>query len=1509
MRCESVQALWASSPPLHHVVDTAVLNHPPSLYTGGSDGAIVWWKLSSQQEIWPVAMLCGHTVSIAGLAICTPGNDHKETHSLVDKSSPSEISEALISACVDGVLCTWSSLSGHCRRRRKMPPWVGSVSVLSCLPSSRRYVCIACTCVNAGQAQTWHASEVIADRNAGASTKEATLDGEGILKKMAKCAIVIIDSLNLNIVKVIFHGFLSIGTVNSMAIVPDMMTERTELVMVSDLFGRIQYFELNEENITATEAAKNSEKSDHTHVSTIDSTNANLDGASIVSIAPNGKLVLLIYKSQWIVKSSKGGVLIDESCVDSLLCRKCPSGPPFLIGGMFLTEGNYKCNELKVSETEYNIVTNVVIWNNQGAAVIYGILQLGHSSYARALFQVPPISSVPEGDLCIKFDLMQDYLIRIESVRSDFGLSTFRETHITIWLPLHAASCVQSQGDLDACSKVSTYNIHLDGCCMAVMLGQGGFWGDWSKTSSSSYGDISPINNCKEMTDSFEENLQKVVKVGSSDAEYSGCLGRETNFIDCFSGNETKLIERNQIITSSMILSGKFSVPLALVYGFCSGEIKIVRFECLCPSIFTGEDKLQNKHNPSMALQSFRGHTGPILCLAAHKMLVTTTESSRHILVSGSMDCTIRLWDLEGGSLISIMHQHIAPVRQILLPAPWTDRPWAECFLSISDDACVSLSSFETLNVERMFPGHPSYPKMVAWDSLRGYIACLCVQYTTHGGHNDILYIWDVKSGARERILKGAAAHSMFDHFLRCIHINSTTSKVLDLSTSMSSLMFHSNEEANLDLHGTIKPEKGLGSAGSKSFSRGTGSTELVDLTTKKSEGNFEKLSSKMVQVFGQGVKAASSASSSGDANSSNYLSQISSQQIYNNKQRLIKGACPYPGVAALQFDLSSLMASDLIQLPVFEKHETKNNQPDLSLGSSHTSRIESQTQNTCNTASKDSQVVIKDSEHHLNCWDENAWLGTIEGHLLRMSLSFLHLWGADDHLDKLLIEEMNISKPENVGVAAGLPGDRGSLTLLLPGWRATFELWKSSAEFCAMRSLTMVSLAQRIIKLSRPSSAASSALAAFYTRSFVEKFPDIKPPLLELYACFWQDPSEHVRMAARTLFHCAAARAIPIILRCERLNIINSPEREGTTLVANSDLKMDSGQSSLSELTEILNWLDSYEAEDWIPMIGGTDGDAKASRIIVGAALAVWYPSLVKSNLAIAVASQLVKLVMTVNGRHSPTAAELLAEGMDTTWHSHIASDIPHLIRDVFLLIECLSGSASGNAGSIQNPVIAMTIRETLTGILLPSLAMADVLGYLHVVENQIWTTGSDSPVHLVSLMTLVRIIRGAPKAMVPYLDKVTNYILQTMDTGNSVLRKSCLQSAMAALREMVRIFPMVALNQSSTRLAAGDAVGDIRTLSIQIYDLQSVTKLKVLDASGPPGLPTLLAGNTALSTGGISALSFSPDGESHEWGMPDESSTTPTPKFDLSYRLEWKPSKNVALLQHGQELGIFQL
>lgn len=109
-----------------------------------------------------------------------------------------------------------------------------------------------------------------------------------------------------------------------------------------------------------------------------------------------------------------------------------------------------------------------------------------------------------------------------------------------------------------------------------------------------------------------------------------------------------------------------------------------------------------------------------------------------------------------------------------------------------------------------------------------------------------------------------------------------------------------------------------------------------------------------------------------------------------------------------------------------------------------------------------------------------------------------------------------------------------------------------------------------------------------------------------------------------------------------------------------------------------------------------------------------------------------------------------------------------------------------------------------------------------------------------------------------------MVTFILQTMDPSNSVMCRACLPSSMVALKEMVRIFPMVALNDSSTKLAIGDAIGDINNTSIRIYDMQSITKIKILDASGPPGHPSLIgeASEMAVNTS-ISALSFSPDGE----------------------------------------------
>lgn len=253
------------------------------------------------------------------------------------------------------------------------------------------------------------------------------------------------------------------------------------------------------------------------------------------------------------------------------------------------------------------------------------------------------------------------------------------------------------------------------------------------------------------------------------------------------------------------------------------------------------------------------------------------------------------------------------------------------------------------------------------------------------------------------------------------------------------------------------------------------------------------------------------------------------------------------------------------------------------------------------------------------------------------------------------------------------------------------------------------------------------------------------------------------MKMAARSLFHCAASRAIPRPLCFSKTTQLVSldtcpnkiSENENATAICPvSDVIVESQGDFIEEQSEITSWLESYELQDWVSCVGGTTQDAMTSQILVAAALAVWYPSIVKPRLATVVVHPLVKLVMSMNEKYSAAAAEILAEGMESTWKVCIGSEIPRLIGDIFFQVECVSGT-SANASS-PNYAAPYNIRETLVGVLLPSLAMADIPGFLHVIERQIWSTASDSPVHVVSLMTVIRVVRGSPRNLAPYLDKV---------------------------------------------------------------------------------------------------------------------------------------------------------
>ncbi|XP_073225882.1 uncharacterized protein [Cicer arietinum] len=1315
MKCRSVACIWSGTPfpSAHKLTAVVAFTQPPTsaFYTAGSDGSIIWWTLStstSSPQVKAVGVLCGHASPITDLALCTPISPEEN-----DDVSMTTNFTALISASCDGFLCVWSKSSGHCRCRRKLPPWVGTPLVIRTLPSTPRYVCIACSFVD----YYYSVNDQLGDR-------------ENHHRKNSKSTILIVDTYLLSITQTVFHGHLSIGPINFMSLVFSDDDEKRNSVFVADSFGKQQMVSILDEPHDCVESLA-SPHNDKLPLESSFSGEGFCGVDQVVLVLTFGNVVGFVLKNRCIFRSLFSDTTIGEvSFVDNLFFSDGCSTQAHAIGGIVLesddvgnTPDTYECGNL--------IPVHFVVWNNRGYAIIYEI------SYQNDVFQCEPYSEIPAGHyqpeirLSTFFLQVSQNLVCIKSVCFDHEEPLLWRPHITIW-SLH-------QFD-DKPGKL---------CRQCRMVSDGASFTDW-----------------------FEKSNQ-LNRLG--DVDIKSTFGASPGSEDIDNIHEDIISNyypyKGKIVSSSMIIAENLFTPYAVVYGFLSGEIELVRFDQF-QGIFLDDESSNPDEKPTACKQNFTGHTGAVLCLAAHQMMGSAKSCTfKRVLVSGSLDCTIRIWDLDTGSLIKVMHHHVAAVRQIILPPSVTGHPWSDCFLSVGEDACVALVSLETLQVERMLPGHMNYPSKVLWDGARGYIACLCqTHYGTSDG--DVLYIWDVKTGSRERLLRGTAAHSMFDHFCKSISMNSISGSVLNGNTSVASLLLPIVDDARLSNSPLTHTGNLLPS--SKSSPSISSMTELNSSKPNAGKGNSPKSNSP--SLFG----------------------------LLSNKLP-IKCSCPFPGIVSLSFDLASLMFS-------FQKNESMENGDGKPV----------------NNNVKQKGVQEKNpSYHNPETSEGHNWISLFEEYLLRYSLSFLHLWNVDSELDNLLISDMKLRRPENFIVASGLQGDKGSLTLSFPGESAALELWKSSSEFSAMRSLTMVSLAQRLISLSHSSSAASSALAAFYTRNFMENFPDMKPPSLQLLVAFWQDESEHVRMAARSIFHCAASHAIPLPLCNSKRNESNNTisrtgskdKHLGDVIVESISPKTENQGISQDEESKILTWLESYEVQDWISCVGGTSQDAMTSHIIVAAALAIWYPSLVKPKLSMLVVHPLMKLAMAMNEKYSSTAAELLAEGMESTWKEYMVSEIPHLIGDIFFQVE-LSGPSSKSVTDI--PATSFSIKQTLVEVLLPSLAMADIPGFLTVIESQIWSTASDSPVHMVSLLTLIRIMRGSPRNLAHYLDKVVNFILQTIDPSNSVIRKACFQSSMTTFKEVVRVYPMVAFNESWTRLAVGDVIGEVNNASIRVYDMQ---------------------------------------------------------------------------------------
>jgi WD repeat-containing protein 7 len=757
-------------------------------------------------------------------------------------------------------------------------------------------------------------------------------------------AVVVVDARTLAVLHTAFHGPLSVAPPRAIAVCGG---DAVSVVLV-DTHGRAQVVPVAEGTSVEVDSPRRLSVSSVSSVVSVEAADGRVEA---VALSHDGKVVALVLKARCLVKCvAEGTVLGEVSLVDTSLCKDDNAGVDGCVAGcFFLNDG--QC-DAHISEDGI-VVWTLLLWSSNGAAAVYRVA-VGNSSFeSKAVCGIPCDFSIQGEGPAVKFVQSNRRLIRVESRPHKIAGSLLWKPVVSIW----------SMDLLELNTVKNTGNPPLN-----KMLGEGGLLGEDFR-SESSYS---------------QHNLDDGVGVSSHK----------------FSEDMNGLEMYGRTVSSSMVLSEDSYAPYAVVYGFHNGDIEVIRFLNILPAAakFGGGGIY-----PHISERFFLGHKGAILCLAAHFMHVHSDSRNFHgVLISGSLDCTTRVWDLDAGTLLSVMHHHFAPVKQIILPPASTHHPWDDCFLSVGEDGLVALVSLQTMRVERMFPGHPGYASMVAWEGVKGYIACLCRNLHSYNDAGTMLYIWDLKTGARERIIKGTTSQSAFEHFCRGISKNAVTGSILGGTTSASSLLVPIFKDTN---HHHPHANKKGHDISSVSSNHPNGSTVSVTVSSPKTY-DFKGKTQAPDEVH--------------EFHGDNSGKAVSSHSVHKRRKCPIKCSCPYPGIASLRFDLTAIMSTQ---------------------GMTNSNNERQSRDHLCSENAKKAvqprTVVSTFGGHEMDSPSRES----LEGRLLRFSLCFLHVWDVDCELDKLIVDEMQVCKPGGCHIATGVVGDRGSFTLMFPGKEATLEV------------------------------------------------------------------------------------------------------------------------------------------------------------------------------------------------------------------------------------------------------------------------------------------------------------------------------------------------------------------------------------------------------------------------------------------------------------------------------------
>ncbi|KAG0004774.1 hypothetical protein BGZ79_008122 [Entomortierella chlamydospora] len=191
--------------------------------------------------------------------------------------------------------------------------------------------------------------------------------------------------------------------------------------------------------------------------------------------------------------------------------------------------------------------------------------------------------------------------------------------------------------------------------------------------------------------------------------------------------------------------------------GCKSGHIWVCQIDEALDALVSGFNS-----PPSKETRILKGHVGPIT-----SMFTSDELMQRSFLLTGGMDCSARIWNIESGTEVACFNNHSRPVAHFLQVPEGVNSRIRKSVISIAEDQSVAIISIEEMNCIYLFGGYGHELLSIQWRPPEDYI----VLWHADGS----AFVWQMQTGHLDRIVKGEAAREIMSDSRWCVSETSRT--------------------------------------------------------------------------------------------------------------------------------------------------------------------------------------------------------------------------------------------------------------------------------------------------------------------------------------------------------------------------------------------------------------------------------------------------------------------------------------------------------------------------------------------------------------------------------------------------------------------------------------------------------------------------------------------------------------------------------------------------------------